>query len=63
MRIRAVRLVVWDSCAKNLSLWGWTGWDILSPELNHHVLAHQSDGGSRVFDYAIVKYGRRSRRV
>ena len=30
---------------------------------NHHVLAHQRDGGSRVFDYAIVKYGRRSRRV
>ena len=28
---------------------------------NHHVLAHQRDGGSRVF--AFGKYGRRSRRV
>ena len=29
----------------------------------NHVLAHKRDGGSRVFDYEIVKYGRRSRGV
>ena len=33
----------------------------IPPQESHHVLAHQRDGGSRVFDYVIVKYGRRSR--
>ena len=35
----------------------------IPPQESHHVLAHQRDGGSRVFDYNIVKYGRRSRGV
>ena len=35
----------------------------ITTQKSHQVLAHQRDGESRVFDYAIVKYGRRSRGV
>ena len=35
----------------------------IQPQESNYVLAPQRDGGSRVFDYVIVKYGRRSRRV